>query len=168
MVEEFANICAYPVHKTFLSKNGISLTKLFNLLHGAAYANFWLILEDFNNLPLEMLSILNKEIQLIQQKFIIADLFDDNEIGEEIFLKNVDEEDEEDDIEQGIQRILQNDPATGETEDEISEGISEVHDIEKSEEVSGLTIDEGKDNGNDVEVDMTHRGASQRMQPEEK
>jgi len=73
IVEEFANLCTIP-----LQKFHISSTFNFNLLlayvSASAFGSTWVLLEHLNNLPFELMTVLNKEIQIVQQKVILADL----------------------------------------------------------------------------------------------
>ena len=42
------------------------------MLNGAAMANTWVFFEHFDNLPIEKLQIVIKEIQLLHEQFIVS------------------------------------------------------------------------------------------------
>ena len=73
VIEEFATICSVAF-KNFLVPSGVCLNLLTSLINSAANANLWLNLEHLHNLPYTSLRWLNKEIQLVQQRVILADL----------------------------------------------------------------------------------------------
>lgn len=46
------------------------------VINGAAMAKFWVFFEHLDNLPLVNFQIVVKEIQMVQQQYIIAELGD--------------------------------------------------------------------------------------------
>ena len=73
IIEEFATLCSVA-YKNFVVPRSASLELLSTLVLAAANGNFWLNLEHLHNLPFSSLKWLNKEIQLVQQRVILADL----------------------------------------------------------------------------------------------
>jgi hypothetical protein len=73
-------MCTIPIQK-FHVTNNTNFNLLLNYVNAAAYGNTWVMFEHLNTLNLELLSLLNKEIQLVQQKVILADLHRSPEIN---------------------------------------------------------------------------------------
>jgi len=64
----------------------ISPTVLLSYVNAGAYANTWVALEHIDALDLIQLSLLCKEVQLVQQKVIIADLQKANDVPDKVIL----------------------------------------------------------------------------------
>lgn len=60
--------------KTYLCNADMSVAHLMQIVNGAAMARFWVFFEHMDNLPLLSYQILAKEIQMVQQQYIIAEL----------------------------------------------------------------------------------------------
>jgi hypothetical protein len=59
------------------------MKNLMHYLNGAALGGIWILLEHINKLEYTHLITLNKEIQMVQQQFIIAELSQDGSQSEE-------------------------------------------------------------------------------------
>ena len=64
VVQEFASLCNVPF-KSFQCREDVSLSSLTQLLNGVSMASVWVFFEHLDRLPLAVLSVLLKEIQLI-------------------------------------------------------------------------------------------------------
>ena len=71
--EEFSNICSVP-YKKFLCNSVVHMKTLMQYLNGAALAGVWVFYEHLDKLPYIHLQTFNKEIQMVQQQFIIAEM----------------------------------------------------------------------------------------------
>eukprot|EP01022_Parablepharisma_sp_SALTPOND_P015845 TRINITY_DN226_c0_g1_i1.p1 TRINITY_DN226_c0_g1~~TRINITY_DN226_c0_g1_i1.p1 ORF type:complete len:1702 (+),score=202.84 TRINITY_DN226_c0_g1_i1:4338-9443(+) len=87
--EEFAAICATPLH-LFKCYNTTTLKHALQMVNAAALAGVWLLFENLEKLEPLTLTTLSKEIQMVQQQFIIADLVSPEQ-------DELDKEDEEED-----------------------------------------------------------------------
>ena len=76
--EEFANLCATPMQKLFCHAN-LSLKQALQYVNASALSGVWLLFESFEHLPPILLATLSKEIQMVQQQFIIAELAQDQQ-----------------------------------------------------------------------------------------
>lgn len=90
VAEEFATMCTIPFQRFHVS-NKTNFNILLQYVNAAAFGNTWVMFEHINTLNLELLSILNKEIQLVQQKVILADLHRSPEISTIVKLNPIDE-----------------------------------------------------------------------------
>ena len=54
----------------------MNVSQLMQVINGAAMARFWVFFEHLDNLPLVNFQIVIKEIQMVQQQYIIAELGD--------------------------------------------------------------------------------------------
>ena len=63
-------------HKTFQCNQDMHVAQLMQVINGAAMARFWVFFEHLDNLPLVNFQIVIKEIQMVQQQYIIAELSD--------------------------------------------------------------------------------------------
>jgi hypothetical protein len=70
IVEEFAAFAAVPFRQVQCGTH-MNLSVITQLLNGCALANFWIFLEHMDLLQMNSLSILIKEIQLIQEQFAV-------------------------------------------------------------------------------------------------
>ena len=75
--EEFAGICTTAL-QSFQCNEQLSMRVLMQILNGAALGSVWVLFEHINRLLPLILQTLNKEIQMVQQQFIIAELAADN------------------------------------------------------------------------------------------
>lgn len=72
--QEFANLCTTPL-KAFPCLSGhVTMKALMQHLNGAALAATWIFFEHVDKLDYLHLQTFNKEIQMVQQQFIIAEL----------------------------------------------------------------------------------------------
>ena len=85
MVEEFANLCTIPLQKLSVSPD-TSYHLLTSFVNAGALSNTWVALEHIDSLELSVLAMLCKEIQLVQQKVIIADLQKASHVPDKVFL----------------------------------------------------------------------------------
>ena len=69
--EEFANWCGMG-SKRIVVNAGTATSSLMQVLNGAALANFWVLFEHISKLNLADLQIIIKEIQMVQQQFLIS------------------------------------------------------------------------------------------------
>lgn len=60
----------------------MNVAQLMQVINGAAMARFWVFFEHLDNLPLLHFQVLLKEIQMVQQQYIIAELGDRDLAGE--------------------------------------------------------------------------------------
>lgn len=75
--EEFSALCATPMH-IFKCTEKTLLKHALQFVNAAALAGIWLLFENISNLDCMTLSTLSKEIQMVQQQFIIAELVPEN------------------------------------------------------------------------------------------
>ena len=73
--EEFCNWCGMGSKKITICA-GMSTSSLMQVLNGAALANLWMVFEHINRLSRADLQIITKEIQMVQQQFLISDTGD--------------------------------------------------------------------------------------------
>lgn len=73
--EEFAHQCHMP-HKSYQCNQDMNVSQLMQVINGAAMARFWVFFEHLDSLPLAHFQIVVKEIQMVQQQYIIAELGD--------------------------------------------------------------------------------------------
>ena len=71
--QEFAYLCSMPLQR-LVCHPGVTLKQSLQYVNAAALAGVWLLFESLEQLPLLTLVTLSKEIQMVQQQFIIADL----------------------------------------------------------------------------------------------
>lgn len=76
---EFSNLCTIPF-KSFHCNPKISMRNLMQYLNGAALASIWVFFEHIDKLNFINLQTFNKEIQMVQQQFIIAELSQDSSV----------------------------------------------------------------------------------------
>ena len=76
---EFSSVCSVPF-KWYLCNPNLSLKSLMQCLNGAALASTWLFFEHIDRLEPLHLATFNKEIQMVQQQFIIAELSQDSSV----------------------------------------------------------------------------------------
>lgn len=69
--EEFSSLCGMG-QKRLCIHGGTSTAALMQVLNGAALANFWVLFEHITKLSLMDLQIVIKEIQMVQQQFLIS------------------------------------------------------------------------------------------------
>ena len=79
--EEFAHQC-HMAHKSFQCNQDMQVSQLMQVINGAAMAKFWVFFEHLDNLPLVNFQIVLKEIQMVQQQYIIAELGDYDLVSE--------------------------------------------------------------------------------------
>ena len=77
--EEFSHICTVPF-KQYLCNETMSMRSLMQYLNGAALASVWIFFEHIDKLKYIHLQTFNKEIQMVQQQFIIAELSQDSSV----------------------------------------------------------------------------------------
>lgn len=70
IVEELAAFAAVPFRSVQCGAH-MNLSAITQMLNGCALANFWIFLEHMDLLQMDSLSILIKEIQLIQEQFAV-------------------------------------------------------------------------------------------------
>ena len=73
--EEMSHQCHMP-YKTLICNQDMHVSQLMQVINGAAMARFWVFFEHIDNLPLVNFQIILKEIQMVQQQYIIAELGD--------------------------------------------------------------------------------------------
>ena len=71
--QEFANTCTTPIRILSCNKY-TSLKQALQNVNAAALAGVWLLFEGLHKMHSQTLLTLNKEIQMVQQQFIIAEL----------------------------------------------------------------------------------------------
>ena len=71
--KEFSSICSTPLF-CFRCYSNSTLKHALQILNAAALAGVWLLFENLEKFNLQILNTLSKEIQMVQQQFIIADL----------------------------------------------------------------------------------------------
>ena len=76
---EFSNICTVPF-KSYHCHPRLSMKSLMQYLNGAALASVWIFFEHIDQLDFVHLQTFNKEIQMVQQQFIIAELSQDSSV----------------------------------------------------------------------------------------
>lgn len=76
---EFSNVCTTPF-KAFDCNKNMSMRHLMQYLNGAALASIWVFFEHIDKLNYINLQTFNKEIQMVQQQFIIAELSQDSSV----------------------------------------------------------------------------------------
>jgi len=81
LFEEFAHQCHMP-YKSFQCNQDMNVSQLMQVINGAAMARFWVFFEHLDNLPLVHFQIVVKEIQMVQQQYIIAELGDRDLLAE--------------------------------------------------------------------------------------
>jgi len=77
--EEFSNLCCVPFKTFHCSSIYVTMKSLMQFLNGAALASSWIFFEHVDKLDYVHLQTFNKEIQMVQQQFIIAELSQDGE-----------------------------------------------------------------------------------------
>ena len=77
--EEFSNICSVPFKTFQCSSPFVPMKSLMQFLNGAALASTWIFFEHVDKLDYVHLQTFNKEIQMVQQQFIIAELSQDGD-----------------------------------------------------------------------------------------
>ena len=68
--EEFSNICMTP-YKKVVCNPLLQLKTIMQSLNGAALSSFWVYFENIDKLQSAYLQAFNKEIQIIEQQFLI-------------------------------------------------------------------------------------------------
>ena len=76
--EEFANLCATPMQKLFCYAN-LPLKQALQFVNASALSGVWILFGCFEFLPAVILATLSKEIQMVQQQFIIAEMEHDQQ-----------------------------------------------------------------------------------------
>ena len=76
---EFSNVWTTPF-KSFDCNKNMSMRHLMQYLNGAALASIWVFFEHIDKLNYINLQTFNKEIQMVQQQFIIAELSQDSSV----------------------------------------------------------------------------------------
>lgn len=76
--EEFASLCGICTKRIALTR-GFAIESVMHCLNGAALANVWTIFEHIDLLSNSHLQVLAREIQMVQQQFLIAELADPEE-----------------------------------------------------------------------------------------
>ncbi|CAG9319683.1 unnamed protein product [Blepharisma stoltei] len=71
--EEFSNLCGMANKRIYISSDS-KMQMLMQCLNGAALANVWIIFEHIDRLNHANLQVLTKEIQMVQQQFLIAEV----------------------------------------------------------------------------------------------
>eukprot|EP00347_Sterkiella_histriomuscorum_P021796 403332737 len=77
--QEFSSICSVPF-KEYQCNPKLSMKSLMQFLNGAALASVWIFFEHVDKLDYVHLQTFNKEIQMVQQQFIIAELSQDSSV----------------------------------------------------------------------------------------
>lgn len=77
--EEFSSVCTVPF-KQYKCNPRLSMKSLMQFLNGAALASVWIFFEHIDKLDFVHLQTFNKEIQMVQQQFIIAELSQDSSV----------------------------------------------------------------------------------------
>jgi len=95
IVQELANLCSIATFSFYIFQE-FDLADLRRIVSGSIYSNCWVILEQFNNLKLEMIRIICKEILILQQKYILTEINNENEIYRKILIKNDENQEEKD------------------------------------------------------------------------
>jgi hypothetical protein len=75
--KKFAQICAIPLRE-FNCVCTVMIDQLLHFLNGSAFGKIWLLLDNMGSIPYELLRVFNKELQMIQQQFIIAEISSTN------------------------------------------------------------------------------------------
>jgi hypothetical protein len=73
VIEEFASMCMTPF-KSISCSPVLDLKPVMQSLNGAALAGFWVLFNHVDRLKLSYLQTFNKELQMIQQQFIVGEL----------------------------------------------------------------------------------------------
>jgi hypothetical protein len=81
--EEFSNLCCVPFKTFQCSSIHVTMKSLMQFLNGAALASSWIFFEHVDKLDYVHLQTFNKEIQMVQQQFIIAELSQEGEDEDE-------------------------------------------------------------------------------------
>jgi hypothetical protein len=76
--EEFASLCGICTKRIALTSR-FAIESVMHCLNGAALANVWTIFEHIDLLTNSNLQVLAREIQMVQQQFLIAELADPDE-----------------------------------------------------------------------------------------
>ena len=87
VIKELANMCSIACFCFQVTEN-YDVSNLKLSLFGSIFSNCWVVLEKFNVLPLEIIKTVCKEILILQQKYILAEINDDREINRKIQIKN--------------------------------------------------------------------------------
>lgn len=81
--EEFSSLCGMTNKRIYITPD-IKMQMLMQCLNGAALANIWIIFEHIDRLNNSNLQMLTKEIQMVQQQFLIAEIGNDNELEDSV------------------------------------------------------------------------------------
>jgi len=73
LFREFANTCAIG-YREYTCTPDMGMGALIQYLTGGAFSRIWLGFEFIDLLPYTLLTVFNKEVQLMQQQFIISDM----------------------------------------------------------------------------------------------
>ena len=87
VIKELANMCSIACFCFQVTEN-YDVSNLKLSLFGSIFSNCWVVLEKFNVLPLEIIKTVCKEILILQQKYILAEINDDREINRKIQIKS--------------------------------------------------------------------------------
>jgi len=90
IIRELANMCSIACFSFRLTQD-FNLKNLRLALFGSIFSNCWVVLDKFNTLPLDIIQIICKEILVLQQKYILAEINEDHEINRKILIKNNEE-----------------------------------------------------------------------------
>lgn len=85
-VQELANLCSTAFFSFESTKNS-DFSTLKNVVKGSIYSNCWAFINNFNVLSLGFIEIICKEIQILEQKYILAEINNENEIQEKIIIR---------------------------------------------------------------------------------
>lgn len=86
-IQELGNLCSVPVFSFFITFNH-NINELKRVIAGSVYSNCWVLIENFSNIALEIMQIISKEILILEQKYILAEINNDNEIKQKIIVKS--------------------------------------------------------------------------------
>ena len=87
IVQELANLCSIAAFSFYIKKD-YNIEDIRRIISGSIYSNCWVVLEHFSNLEVETTKIICKEILILQQKYILSEINNDNEINRKIVIKN--------------------------------------------------------------------------------
>lgn len=79
-----------PVFSFFITSHH-NINELKRIVAGSVYSNCWALLENFSNIALEIMQIISKEILILEQKYILAEINNDNQIKQKIIVKSDEE-----------------------------------------------------------------------------
>lgn len=95
IVQELANLCSIAIFSYHIMKD-YDFRDLKRIISGSIYSNCWVIIEEFNNLQHEAIQIICREILILQQKYILAEINNESEINMKIIIKHSEENQEQD------------------------------------------------------------------------